>query len=435
VAAVLPMRGLPITHVLDERPPCSSRCLPHLQVRTRARRSGIHTRLRSPRLSPEQTPIVAADLSAEIMSSWAAEIRRREAEGRRSEREARKRHRELERRIKERAKLSALQQAQLEVEAHENSLEVLLSVHKEQSGPIDWARFATALPPHPPLRTGRHEFAAVLRHGIAALEGAAESGNAAAEQARAVDEREYKAAREIFESDLAAWERMRELAKRVLSGEEGAYTEAISEFSSLGEIAHLGSSIHFTVHGRNFVECVLTVNGREVIPAEVKSLTATGKLSVKAMPKSRFHEIYQDYVCGCVLRLAREVLALLPVNQVLVTASVKGTDVRTGHPDDVPVLSVGMSRGAIERLDFMRIDASDSMEYFPHRGDVKASRKGGEFVAIVPLTPVDLAPAEPERMDITGLLNNIRQLRAEISSKLKPAIVPPADHEQEPSSA
>ena len=65
------------------------------------------------------------------MSSWAAEIRSRDAEARRSEREARKRHRELERRIKERAKLSALQQAQLDVEAHENALEVLLSVHKE----------------------------------------------------------------------------------------------------------------------------------------------------------------------------------------------------------------------------------------------------------------------------------------------------------------
>lgn len=369
------------------------------------------------------------------MSSWTAEIRRREAEARRSERETRKRHKELERRIKERAKLSALEQARLDVEAHENALEVLLSVHKEQSAPIEWAKFATALPPHQPVRSGRHEFAAVLRHGVAEMENAAESGNAAAEQARVRDEREYQAGRESYEGELAEWERMRALAKRVLSGEAGAYSEAISEFSSLGEMAHLGSSIHITVRSPKLMECVLTVNGREAIPAEVRSLTAAGKLSVKAMPKPRFHEIYQDYVCGCVLRLAREVLALLPVDQVLVTASVNGTDARTGQVADVPVLSAAMSREVVERLDFERLDPSDSMENFSHRGDVKASRKGGEFVAIVPLTPADLAPAQPERMDFTGLLNNVRQLRADIGSKLKPAIPPPADYEEELSPA
>ena len=367
------------------------------------------------------------------MSSWTAEIRRREAEARRSERETRKRHKELERRIKERAKLSALEQARLDVEAHENALEVLLSVHKEQSAPIEWPRFASALPPHEPVRSGRHEFAAVLRHGVAELENAAEGGNAAAEQARALDEREYQAVRESYENELAEWERMRGLAKRVLAGEAGAYSEAISEFSSLGEMAHLGSSIHITVRSSKLMECVLTVNGREAIPAEVKSLTAAGKLSVKAMPKPRFHEIYQDYVCGCVLRLAREVLALLPVDQVLVTASVNGTDARTGRPADVPVLSAAMTREVIERLDFERLDPSDSMENFLHRGDVKASPKGGEFVAIVPLTPAELAPAQPERMDFTGLLNNVRQLRADIGSKLKPATPPPADNEEESS--
>lgn len=347
-------------------------------------------------------------------------MRRLQAEQRRQEREARKRQKDLERRSKEKAKLSALEQARLEVEAHENALEVLLSVHKEQSALIDWAEFASALPPHEPVRPGRHEFEAVLRHGVGELENAAGSGGAAAEEARARDEREYQTICEEYERERAEWERMRALAKRVLAGEAGAYSEAISEFSSLGEIAHLGSSIHLTVRSPKLIECVLTVNGREVIPAEVKSLTAAGKLSVKAMPKPRFHEIYQDYVCGCVLRLAREVLALLPVDEVLVTASVNGIDARSGKPADLPVLSAAIARDVVERLDFERLDPSDSMENFPHRGDVMASRKGGEFLAIVPLTPTDLAPAQPERMDFTGLLTNVRQLRVEIGSKLEP---------------
>ncbi len=354
------------------------------------------------------------------MSSWTAQVRRLQAEQRRQEREARKRQKDLERRSKERAKLSALEQARLEVEAHENALEVLLSVQKEQSAPIEWAEFASALPPHEPVRPGRHEFAAVLIHGVGELENGAGSGSAAAEEARARDEREYLTMRDEYERERAEWERMRALANRVLSGEAGAYSEAISEFSSLGEIAHLGSSIHFTVRSPRLIECVLTVNGREAIPADVKSLTAAGKLTIKAMPKPRFHEIYQDYVCGCVLRLAREVLALLPVNEVLVAASVHGIDARSGRPAELPVLSAAIVRDVVERLDFEQLDPSDSMENFRHRGDVMASRKGGEFLPIVPLTPEDLTPAQPERMNFTGLLNNVRQLRVEIGSKLKP---------------
>ena len=360
------------------------------------------------------------------MSSWTAEIRRREAEERRNERETRKRHKDLERRIKERTKLSALEQARLEVEAHENALEVLLSVHKEQSAPIEWVKFATALPPHEPLSVGRHEFGAMLKRSMAPLETVAESGSEAAEQARRLDEQEQQTAHEDYTRKLAEWERMRTLAKRVMSGESGAYSEAISEFSSLAEVAGLGTSLHVTVHSPKLIGCALTVSGRETVPAEVKSLTTAGKLSVKAMPKLRFHEIYQDYVCGCVLRLAREMLALLPVDTVLVTASVNGTDTRSGRAAALPVLSVAITRVAVERLDFERLDPSDSMENFIHRGDVMASRKSGDFVPIIPLTPADLTPVQPERMDLSGLLAKLRQLHAEISNKLKPA-APAAD--------
>lgn len=367
------------------------------------------------------------------MSSWTAEIRRREAEDRRQERETRKRQKDLERRIKESAKLSVLEQARLEVEAHENALEVLLSVHKEQSAPIEWAKLASVIPPHQPMRSGRHEFVAALRLGVAGIEGAAKDNNAVTEAARALDEHEYQDVREGYERELAESERLRALAKRVLAGEAGAYSEATSEFSSFGEIAHLGSSIHITVHSPKLIECVLTVNGWEAIPAEMKSLTAAGKLSVKAMPKVRFHEIYQDYVCGCVLRLAREVMALLPVDEVLVTASVNGTDARTGKQTELPVLSVAIARAAVEQLDFEQLDPSNSMEMFLHRGDVTASRKGGEFLPVVPLKPADLAPDQPERMDFTGLLENVRKLRVEIGSKLTPVTSTPLENTEKSS--
>jgi hypothetical protein len=242
------------------------------------------------------------------------------------------------------------------------------------------------------------------------------------EEARDVDEREYQTARARYETEFAQWKKIHSLARRVLAGEGRAYTEAVSESSALTEISNLGSSIQMTVHDAKVIGCELKVNGRDVIPADAKSLTAAGKLVLKAMPKARFHEIYQDYVCGCVLRLAREMFALLPVDTVILTATVDGIDSRTGHTAELPVLSVVVARSEIERLVFEHLDPSDALENFQHRGDVMASRKSGEFIPIIPLSPADIAPPTPETMDFTSLMARVKQFRAELSTMLKPAI-------------
>lgn len=345
-----------------------------------------------------------------------------EAAGKRQQREALKHKKELERRFKEQAKLSALEQARLEVETHENALEVLLSVHKQQSEPFDWGGFAAALPPHEPPRLARHETAALLRRAVSGAVPSIEDGKPTVEEAGLFDEREHETACAEYEQEFAQWERMRSLARRVLAGEAHAYSEAVSEFSALSEIANLGSSISVTRIEAKLIECALKVNGRNSIPAEVKSLTAAGKVSAKAMTKARFHEIYQDYVCGCVLRLAREVFALLPLETVLVTATVDGTDPRTGRAAELPVLSVAIPRAVIARLDFERLDPSDSLKNFLHRGDVTASRKSGEFIPILPLTVADVFPPQPARVEFTVIITQVRQSRTELSAMLKSAM-------------
>ena len=69
---------------------------------------------------------------------YEAELRAIQAAERRQQREAQKRLRDLERQAKEQAKLSAIEQARLEVETHENRLDLLLSVHKEQGPTWDY---------------------------------------------------------------------------------------------------------------------------------------------------------------------------------------------------------------------------------------------------------------------------------------------------------
>lgn len=365
------------------------------------------------------------------MSSRAAELRKFEANRAREERASQKRRRELEKLIKERSKLSEMEQARLEVEVHENAIEELLSVHKEQGERIDWPKLASALPPHAPSQVGRHEFAAVLAQGVAPRLATAHDNDATVEEARLNDEEAHGQAQTEHHSRVAEQQRLQALARRVLAGEPQAYQDAIDEFAPFSDIAMLGSSPRLVVHGPKLIGCVLTVHDQTVIPTEVKSLTAAGKLSVKTMPKGRFHELYQDHVCGCALRVAREIFAVLPVDTVLLTTSVDALDGRTGNQAGLPVLSVAFDRATVERLDFEHLDPSDSMENFVHRGDAKASRKSGEFLPIVPLGPEDVASDQAERQNLGKLLAGARRLRAEIAAKLitQPQAAEPAAEE------
>jgi hypothetical protein len=209
--------------------------------------------------------------------------------------------------------LSAIEQARLEVETHESRLDLLLSVHKEQGPTWDWSAVAASLPPHRPEKSSYHEFRAKQRAALLQPD-QREASIPIVEQANSQDEEAYLHTLTAYARDKAEWEKLRHLSRRILAGEPRAYSEALVELSPLAEISELGSTLNFTVHDTHLLECVLKVNGMQAIPAEVKALTSTGKLSVKPMPKARFHEVYQDYICSCMLRVAREVFALLPVD-------------------------------------------------------------------------------------------------------------------------
>jgi tellurite resistance protein len=338
--------------------------------------------------------------------SWRGALRAIEAAERRAQRDQQRRYRDLQRRTKELAKLSVLEQARLEVETYENRLDVLLSIHKDQGEEWNWKQVRDTPPPVEPGRGNRHQTEverqrAGYRPGFFdKLFGKAKKQEAAfaleLEHARARDEQDFQSAWAQYQRDIATWGDERKLAEAVLAGDDGAFSRVLRELTPFAELAELGSGLNVRVHTPQLLEVLLQVNGQQAIPSEVKSLTASGKVSTKAMPKGRFNEIYHDYVCGCVLRVARELFALLPSETVIVTASANLFDSRTGRNAEQPILSVAMPRAVVKQLNFERLDPSDAMENFLHRGEFKASRKAGAFVAITPLTPAELdASANP----------------------------------------
>lgn len=348
---------------------------------------------------------------------WQATIRAMEAAERRQQREAQKRQRKLARQAKEQAKLSAIEQARLEVNTYENRLEVLLSVHKEQGEVWDWAGVAASLPLPTPQKHSYHELRAQQEACLLSPE-QQPSCDSVIPQARLQDEQDYRQALQNHATEMADWEKLKALSRRVLAGEPKAYTEALVELSPLGELSELGSTLYFAIDDARLLECVLKVNGIQAIPAEVKSLTTTEKLSVKPMPKARFHELYQDHICSCVLRVAREVFALLPADAVLVTATAESTDPATGHHIDQPVLSVVITRASMNGLDYEHLDPSEAIESFLHRGDFKASRKVGAFAAIVPLDPAEVPRTSAQTAGPGDLMAQVRRMRDDLRAEL-----------------
>lgn len=341
-------------------------------------------------------------------------LRALRAAERRFQREAQKRHRELERQAKEMAKLSVLEQARLEVETYENGLEVLLSIHKEPCEEWDWAGLAAALRPCPP-RTDRRKECLARRLALVAHPDHRDAANAVIEDGRALDAQSHQEGMSAYADEVSEIEKLRRLALRILAGDHMAFLEAFAEFNPVAEFSSVGSLKQFGVESDDLIECVFKVNANEVIPKDIKTLTASGKVSIKPMPKIRFHEIYQDYVCGCIFRMAREVFAMLPIETILVTALADVADPRTGQSSERAVLSVVLPRASVAHLNFEEITPASAISDFRHRGNFTASRKAGAFQPIVSLAPSDLHDNSVQPTGLADLLSHIQELRGEIS--------------------
>ena len=104
----------------------------------------------------------------------------------------------------------------------------------------------------------------------------------------------------------------------------------------------------------------------DIVPTEQKALLGSGKLSVKQMPKGRYYELYQDYVCGSSLLVANTILGMLPVPELIVTAQSEMLNTATGHVEESPILSIFVPRETVARLNLSSVDASDAMSNFTH---------------------------------------------------------------------
>jgi len=172
---------------------------------------------------------------------------------------------------------------------------------------------------------------------------------------------------------VAEWEATRELALGVINGDQSAFSEALKHCDPFADIRELGSAIVIDFQSAQIADAAFQANGPEVIPTETKSLLKSGKVTIKKMPAGTYWELYQDYVCSCILRIGRELFAMLPINKVIVTATAEILNSATGQMENTPIVSALLVRETMDKINFENVDCSDSLKNFIHNMGFKRS--------------------------------------------------------------
>jgi len=261
------------------------------------------------------------------------------------------------------------------VESYEKFIKTLLSVHQECGEQLNWSFIRKEPKPTEPVNHNKNQvkaeitykafkptfFDKIFKNDKKKLQVLLSN----IELAKKADYDYHQIKLMEYNTDLKDWKKVQSIADGISKNDPLAFKNAITFFDPFSNISDLG----FRLQVNCFTDVVtvdLHVSSEDIIPNFILSHTSTGKLSNKKMPISKFNELYQDYVCGCVLRVARELFALLPINTVQVSAKANMLNTSTGHKEDQTILSVSYDLAGLKRLNFKTLDCSDSLANFPH---------------------------------------------------------------------
>lgn len=298
---------------------------------------------------------------------WQGALRSLESVARRAEREYQRKQKSL-------AKKRELEDAAFEVEEYEENVNSLISLHNPCITQCDWEKIGLEKPPSKPGKLQENETKAKAKlnnfkpnffHKLFNLtESKLEKLRKNVLEAQRKDEDQYRTSMESYRNNYSSWENDQKISEGVLRGNLDSYIEAFKIISPLDELEDFILNSDFRALNSSLAEIVLTTKGEQIIPNEIKSLLRSGRLSTKKMPKGQFYETYQDHICSCALRTAREIFTLLPIETVIVTILDNLLNTQTGHLEKQPILSVAIPKPILGKLNFSQLDPSDAMKNF-----------------------------------------------------------------------
>lgn len=327
---------------------------------------------------------------------WKGNLRTGIALARRLERSEKRRANNAARQYKEMLKQEAFENGQKVVQEYNDYIELISSTHKETSEFIDWNEVLKEKEPIKPVLLDTKEKEATFNLAnykpsfLDKIFGQTQKKLRKLEvlvvSARATDQEIFRKELQKYNSDYTEWLKYQTLAKGVLASDTESYKNVIEYLDPFSDLKELGSGLNIKFE-KNYVVATLLGNGATVIPDFILNQTATGKVSKKKMPISKFNELYQDYICSCALRVAREIFSFLPIDYVFISVKSEMINSVNGHLEQQPILAVAIPRQTLDKLNFDSIDPSDSMRNFVH--NMKFSKTTG-FAVVSEIQPRDI---------------------------------------------
>lgn len=265
------------------------------------------------------------------------------------------------------ARYNELEKAKSAVEAFENTLERIHSIHHKANDPVNWHEVRDSAPPYNkpkgeigPLETEAlkqlNEYKPNLLSRLLGRYG---------KKLQALKENVYRS-RDIDILDYQSWMRDVRIAAKVIAGDADTYFRIIKEFAPFDDLLELGSVLTFSAVNPKVMEIEIEMDSEKIVPKEQFSLTHTGKLATMKIPKNKFFDLQQDYVCNCVIRIAREMFALLPLEAVFIHAADTVRNTTAGIDENQTILSVRVDKNTLNELNFDRIVCQDTLHIFTH---------------------------------------------------------------------
>lgn len=182
---------------------------------------------------------------------------------------------------------------------------------------------------------------------------------------------EHKEKYDNYLKEKEYYKTLADLSKRIEKKDAQAIKEAISFLNIYKDLEDYGSDISVSITPSLKVIVDFYVHDEEVIPKVTKDLIRKGlEIREKAYPTAKKNEIYQDYVCSCILKIANETFQLHDIlNEVQVNAIGSILNTGTGNYEEQTIVSVILNRIKLEGLNFDLLDPSDSIKNFEHRMD------------------------------------------------------------------
>ena len=277
-------------------------------------------------------------------------------------------------------KIALLEQAADAADEYQELVEQLAGAHRVPFNPVDWAGIAKRPSLPKPERSSTHEDAA--RRALASYQpnwfertlGLAAGKVGALEKAVADAAIQDDASHRTACGRAKAADDEQEFARKLVALDREAVVKVVNEQSRLGNLPFCveGLDLYFDPDGH----ITAHVDGLDIddMPTQSVTLLQSGKASIKALSQAKVYELHRANICASALRVAIELLQVVPVPVVEVVMETDLLDPATGHIEPKPVLTVKVSRQAIATLALERTEAPAVVERLSGKMDWNSRR-------------------------------------------------------------